>query len=281
MDVHYEKRLEVLTQNAISDALSIYQPLIYELKKTIRSAGDLFAAKKSIEALHHDPEFIKSISTHLLESLETGEALGRSLIIKKDDVAGSGNAVSARDFSLDWIALDDGPVNISFDVVPEAALELLKNKSLTLSGVENQEILDAVRDKIADAIENKMTFAEFEADIDSIFDAFGVTKLSPRHVELVFRMNVFSAYNNGMAQQVSEMADRFPLAFFSPIMDNRSRHIPLRGYYPADIVPMPPIDYNCRCSVRYVHVSQITGQEAPMYLEVPRPDLVKFDQREE
>jgi hypothetical protein len=137
-----------------------------------------------------------------------------------------------------------------------------------------------VRDKIADAIEKKMTFAEFETDVDSIFNAFGVTPLSPRHVELVFRMNVFSAYNNGMAQQVAAMPGRFPIAFFSPIMDNRSRHIPLRGYYPAEIIPIPAIDYNCRCSTRYIHVSQVTGQETPFYNEVPRPDLVKFDQRE-
>jgi hypothetical protein len=281
IDEHYENRMEVLTQNAISDALPIYHPLIDELKKVIRSAGGLSAAKKAIEALHHNSEFVKSLSKHLLDSLESSEALGRSLIIKKDDAAGSGEAVSAKDSSLEWIALDDGPVNISFDVVPQAALELLKNQSLTLSGVENQEILDAVRDKIADAIEKKMTFAEFETDVDSIFNAFGVTPLSPRHVELVFRMNVFSAYNNGMAQQISAMPGRFPLAFFSPIMDARSRHIPLRGYYPADIIPIPPVDYNFRCSIRYIHVSQITGHEAPMYNEIPRPDLVKFDQRED
>ena len=155
IDEHYENRMEVLTQNAISDALPIYHPLIDELKKVIRSAGGLSAAKKAIEALHHDSEFVKSLSKHLLDSLESSEALGRSLIIKKDDAAGSGEAVSAKDSSLEWIALDDGAVNISFDVVPQAALELLKNQSLTLSGVENQEILDAVRDKIADAIEKK------------------------------------------------------------------------------------------------------------------------------
>jgi len=280
MDEHYEKQLEVLTQNAIADALPIYLPLINELKKTVRSAGDLSAAKKAIEALPHNSAFVKSLSKHILDSLEIGEALGRSLIIKKDEIAGTEEAVSARDFSFEWIAFDDGPVNISFDIIPQAALELLKGQSLKLSGVENQEILDAVRDKIAEAIEKKMTFAEFEADIDSIFNAFGVTTLSPRHVELVFRMNIFSAYNNGMAQQISALPDKFPLAFYSPIMDARSRHIPLRGYYPADIIPIPPIDYNCRCGIRYIHVSQITGNEAPVFSEVPRPDLVKFDQRE-
>ena len=281
MDDHYEKRLEVLTNNAIADALPIYQPLIDELKKIVRSAGDLSAAKKAIEKLPHSPEFVKALSKHILDSLETGDALGRSLIIKKDEVGDSGDAVLAKDSSVEWIALDDGPVNISFDVVPQAALELLKKQSIKLSGVENQELLDAVRDKIADAIEKKMTFAEFETDIDSIFNAFGVTPLSPRHVELVFRMNVFTAYNKGQAQQVASMPGRFPIAFFSPIMDSRSRHIPLRGYYPADVVPIPEIDYNCRCSVRYLHISQATGNETPFYNEVPRPDLVKFDQREE
>ena len=55
MDDHYEKRLEVLTNNAIADALPIYQPLIDELKKVVRSAGDLSAAKKAIEKLPHMP----------------------------------------------------------------------------------------------------------------------------------------------------------------------------------------------------------------------------------
>lgn len=263
----------------MSDAIPIYQPVINGLIDTIRTSGDLAKAKKAIEALHPDSDFIKSLSKHILDCLVTGEALGRSLIVRKDASMSTDASISGKDSSLEWTALDDEPVNIAFDVIPEAALELLRQKSLSISGVEDQELRDAVRDKIAEAIEKGMTFDEFEAGMDSIFDSYGVTRLSPHHVELVFRMNVFSAYNKGMAQEISEMSDRFPLAYFSPIHDSRSRHIPLQGYYPTDTIPIPPIDYNCRCSVRYIHVSQITGNEEPQYVVPPRPDLIKFDQR--
>lgn len=185
---------------------------------------------------------------------------------------------AARSFGDEWLVCDD-IVQVSFDIIPRDILDLLKQKSIKIGDTENEDLRNFVRLKIEETIRGRRTFDEWHSEIDGLFDSFGITRLTPHHAELVFRMNIFSVYSQGMAQQRAEMPDRFPIAYFSPIRDGRSRHIPLAGYYPADKVPLSPIDYGCRCSERYIHKSQVTGNETPFYEEVPQPDLVVFDQR--
>jgi uncharacterized protein with gpF-like domain len=157
-------------------------------------------------------------------------------------------------------------------------LEYLDQKALKISGVEQKEMLESIKQQLIQAINDGKSFTDLKSEIDKLFDSAGVTKLSYKHIQLVFRMNTFAAYSIGQAQKVSDMIDRFPLAYFSSIHDNRSRHIRLEGYYKTDSVPLPPIDYNCRCGVRYIHVSQVSGKEI-VFEFPPAPELIVFDQR--
>jgi hypothetical protein len=171
-------------------------------------------------------------------------------------------------------------VSISFNIIPKAALEYLQQKSIKLSGVESQEVLAAVKAKIEEAMNNGTTIFDFRKEIDSIFDSIGITKLSPQRIDLVYRMNTFAAYSVGQANQVADMLDKFPLAYLSAIHDSRARdtHIENEGYYKSNSVPLPPYDYNCRCGVRYIHISQVTGNER-VFAAPPRPDAIVFNQR--
>lgn len=202
--------------------------------------------------------------------------------MKKDLTLSSSKGIIAKDESLDWFVCGDGPVSISFDIIPKAALEYLQNKSIELAGVESKEILVAVKAKIEEAIKNGVTISDFRKEIDSMFDSIGITKLSTQRIDLVYRMNTFAAYNIGQANQVSDMLDKFPMAYLSAIHDGHARlsHRENEGYYKSDSVPLPPYDYNCRCGVRYIHISQITGNEQPFYEMPPRPDAIVFDQRD-
>lgn len=278
IDDHYDRQLETVMTNVVDDAVEIYEPLNAKISAILNSSNDFDTAQQSIAQLD-TKEFQEAFSIHILNALELGNALGRSIITKKDESLSGENSVAAKDESLEWFVCADGPVSISFNIIPKAALEYLQQKSLQLAGVESEAVKAAVKAKIEEAIKSGQTVSDFRKEIDSMFDSLGITKLSKQHIDLVYRMNTFAAYSIGQANQVADMIDRFPLAYFSPIHDSRSRHIPLEGYYPSDIVPLSPIDYNCRCGIRYVHVSQITGNEVPFYSAVPRPDLVKFDQR--
>jgi hypothetical protein len=277
-DDTYFQRLDSVVKNAIDEAVPVYQPLIDQVSKVIRNAIDLQSARQQVEQLQPDPTFTDKFAALILTTMETSEALGRSLVVRRDEAL-TPKPIVGKNISDDWFVCDDGVVKVSFDIIPKDALEYLRQKSLRLAGVESKELQSAVKEALLQAIEKGQTKAEFEAAVNQLFDSFGVTRLSSQRIDLVYRMNAFGAYTIGQAKQVATMIDRFPLAFYSPIHDARSRHIALEGYYHTDSVPLPPIDYKCRCTVIYIHVSQVTGNEK-VFETPPAPDLIKFDQRD-
>jgi len=241
------------------------------------TSGDLNAAIQSLKPLDLS-DFKSKFAEHILNALEVGTALGRSLIVKKSEHFGE--SVVAKNVASDWFICGKGPVSVSFDIVPKAALEYLQQKSIELSGEESKYVLDGVKNRLEAAMKEGKTVEDFRNEINSMFDSLGVTRLSQQRIDLVFRMNTFAAYNVGKMNQVSDMLDRFPLAYLSAIHDSHAReaHKDNEGYYKSDKVPIPPYDYNCRCSVRYIHISQLTGEEK-VYDTPPYPDAIVFNQR--
>ena len=279
----HTQHLETITLNAAKRALPIYTEITKGIKKLLDSSEDKNTFFHLLDK-HLPLQQVIDMSQLLFDMLQTANALGRSQIIALDkDLSARHNMTAKISQKLRWFVCDngdaDGPVNISFDVIPKEALDYLKKKSIKIAGVELNELNEAVKAKLIEAIEKGGTFQDFKDQVDSVFDSYGVTELSDQHIELVYRMNIFSAYSIGQAQQVSGMIDRFPLAYYSPVHDSRSRHLPLEGYYKTESVPIPPVDYNCRCGVRYIHISQVTGKE-DVYESWPDPALVKFDQRD-
>ena len=273
----YEKHVNDVTENSIEGAIPIYQPLVERLSNLLRESDNYNSAQFSLENFT-DEEFLKSFSTYLLDTLETSAELGASLIVQKDAALSGEQQVVGKDIGDDWFVCDGDGVKVSFNVLPKKALEYLRTHAIDVAGIESNQILLDIKNKIMTAIKRGDSFNDFKASVDTLFDYYGITKLDASHIQLVFRMNTFAAYSIGQAQKVSDMIDRFPLAYFSSIHDSKSRHSRLEGYYNAESVPLPPVDYNCRCGVRYIHISQITGNET-VFEVPPAPELIIFDQR--
>lgn len=234
--------------------------------KTARTTLDTFISQT----------FLKQLSKQLQEAIETGESLGRSVIVEKDRVL-SKREPQALFFVL--AAADDRPIRIAFDLIPKEALDYIRYKALTIAGVEHEELRRAVKDAIDKAIREGKTFREFRAEIDQLFDSFGVTRLSNQHIATVYRTNVFTAYSVGAQAQVDTMRDRFPMWRYSAIKDSRTRpdHKELDGrIFRVGEGPVPPIDYNCRCTAIYLHISlvrkNITAEEW-----IGSPGFVRFN----
>jgi len=227
-------------------------------------------------------KFLSKFSDLLRDALETSEALGRSLIVEKDRLLSiSDDIVSGHYLSeLSWIVCEDNLVKITFDLLPKKALEYLNYKAITIAGIEHDQILFDVKKRLLAAIKEGIKFEEWRQSIDEFFDGLGVEKLHPRHAETVFRTNILSSFGIGQLEQAMSMSERFPMWKYSAINDSATR--PEHAQYDGKIFkvgegPIPPIDYNCRCTAIYLHVTQ-TSNVNPEKWKIDRV-TVRFNNR--
>jgi len=281
-DQHYIDRLDTIAANALKDSLPVYAKLVAVLKEIIASSTNETHAKELI-AKFESSKLMQKLSFHFYDVLHTCDALGRSNIVDTDIEASKiANIVAKEIPAMLWFVCDDAPVKISFDLVPKDALKYLQEKSIKLAGVELEELKESVKQSLIKAINDGKTFAHFKNEVDAVFDQYGVTNLSQLHLETVYRTNTFAAYSIGQQNQFKTMQDRFPIAQLIGIHDARERieHRLNEGYYNPSTVPIPPYDYNCRCTIRYIHISQINGKEQPFWESPPAPSAIIFDQRD-
>lgn len=249
----YVKQLMVVEENAISEAVPAYESLIAEVRAVIFNSDSLNSATQRLDAFKPSLNSVQTLFESVFDVLQTSEAIGRSLVIRKDEISVPSTAK--------WVFGAGKTVQVSFDLIPKQALEYLRYKALTIAGVESGEILLAAKEALIRAVQEGKTFEEFRAEMDAIFDAHGVTRLNQKHIETIFRTNIFAAYSIGQTQQALEMQDRFPLWRFSAIHDGRSRHLALEAVYRIGEGPLPPVDFNCRCTAQYLHVSQVKQRD--------------------
>lgn len=272
-DDAYTARAGTIVERTIERSFPVYAGLRKHLIGLIRSATDYDQASDLLEEHGADLEFIKEGAEILFDSMATIDATGRSFVVEKDRFFSQGAHRSPAAFrmsdimidylDLGWFVCADNVVKISFDLIPQAAVEYLRKKSLTISGIENDELLKALQVKLVQAAEQGKTYTEFEAEADQIFTTFGVEPLSARHIQTVFRTNLYSAYSIGQLEQVTLMKESFPLWRYVAILDSATRpeHRALNGkIFRVGEGPYPPIDYNCRCSAQHLHELEVGEQ---------------------
>lgn len=216
---------------------------------------------------------MKRLSDHLRASLETAEALGRSIIVEKDaSLSFAAKSLPGKFIvgnhrmsvaSASWFVCDDKAVRISYDLIPEDVLEYIRYKAFTIAGVEDGQLLEEVKGQIQKAIEAGTDFKDFKLQVNAIFESYGVTKVFNNHLKTVFRTNIFAAYSVAQLRQVQGMPDRFPVWRYMAIRDNRTRasHLELNDkVFKIGDGPIPPIDYNCRCTPQFMHVTEVERQ---------------------
>jgi SPP1 gp7 family putative phage head morphogenesis protein len=286
----YVERLDIVVDNAIEEAVDIYSDFITHIKGVLATANDYYGAVSRLDSFL-DEDFLIGFSKLLQEAFETSDALGRTVVVEKDrKYSGITNASL---LVLAPILASSKPIRIAFDLIPREALEYIRFKALTIAGVEHASFLEAIKNSIESAIRNGTPFNEWKLAIDKFFDSYGVTRLSSHHLQTVYRTNIFSAYSVAAQSQVESMVDRFPYWQYSAIRDNRTRpeHRELdRWIFPTGEGPIPPIDYNCRCTQIYIHASEATrrGINVPSgYARTPdgrvilwsNPGFVRFNTR--
>ncbi|MFN0157614.1 MAG: phage minor head protein, partial [Bacteroidota bacterium] len=141
-------------------------------------------------------------------------------------------------------------------VVPEEAVNYLRRKSFWISGVENDRTLKAIQRRLAEAAQKGKTYQEFLDELSDLLDEAGLLY----RAQTVFRTNLYTAYTIGQLEQVNQMRDRFPLWRYLAILDSATRpeHAALNDQvFRVGEGPLPPIDYNCRCTAQYLHTYEV------------------------
>jgi SPP1 gp7 family putative phage head morphogenesis protein len=157
-----------------------------------------------------------------------------------------------------------------------------RTRAFSIAEQSNADLLEGVRKELQEAVENNMTFRQFLDGMDEVFDKYGVTKLSTRRAELVFRQNVQTAYAVGRHAQMTEphiMRIR-PYWQYVAVRDGRTRpsHRALDGLvFPATHefwnTHYPPNGYQCRCTVKALSERQVRERGLEVLDSLPA-DLV-------
>ena len=137
-------------------------------------------------------------------------------------------------------------------------------QSFTVARVNDTGILEKIKTKLDAALESGIKIEDFTADMDKVFDAAGLTKLNPFHLDTVFLTNAMTGYGEGRKQVIDNLSvDEFPYRQISTVGDSRVRdpHKILDDFVAAkdDAVwtwLKTPFSYRCRCIISPVHVSE-------------------------
>ena len=286
-----------VTDKSVEEAKPIYKQLLDRYLLIIRDSKSFDDAKSNLEENALNEDFIDNLTELLSQSIQTTDSLGRSYIVDKDDYYSPMPAkwkygeyvVSAK--GLQWFAADDKPVKIFFDLVPKEAARFMHYKSFNIAGVENQWVLDAFQTRLEQDLKEGKSYDQFVHDVGVDIDKLGIYGEDPARLNTVFRTNLFSAYTIGQLDQVSQMPDRFPMWRYVAILDDRTResHRQLNGLiFKQGEGPIPPIDYNCRCTAQFLHIYEIerlnpdvVKDDRLMDLELLLGDRLKFDMKTE
>ncbi|TAK51453.1 MAG: hypothetical protein EPO24_15815 [Bacteroidetes bacterium] len=268
-----------------------------EAERLLKEAKSFEEAKNKIAGLV-SPEFINKFGEGIFARLQLSDALGRSYVIEKDRYYSEKSKKQAAKYfigkytvtasGLNWFAGADERVKVSFDLVPQAAVDAMREKSFWLSGIENKQFLDAIQKKLEQALKDGTGYKEFAQGAREVIETMGYSGDEPLRLSTVYRTNLFSAYSLGQMEQIEQVKDRFPMWRYVAIRDNRTResHLELDGkVFRVGEGPVPPIDFNCRCSAQYIHVSETAGLE-PWSVNnterfMKRVGLEPFDMHEE
>ena len=187
------------------------------------------------------------------------DVLARAM--KAADAAGAGSVLGAGGGSTLW------GVGTPF----KDALEYFQDQAFTIAKVSAQDLLDAVKAEIEDAIKNGATLADFAAKMPDLFSRHGYTALKPHRVEVIYRTNVQGAFNNGRLRQMASPAVTAarPYWKYHAVGDlaTRPEHAAMNGrIYPYNdpvwrrMYPYkgePWQWFNCRCLVTTVSESEM------------------------
>jgi len=162
--------------------------------------------------------------------------------------------------ALDWFSKRKVITKLKFMKLSAEA----RWQSFTIARVSDKKVLDDIKTKLTDALKSGITIDDFRMDIDKTFDAVGVTKLNPFHLDTVFLTNAMTGYGEGRKQVIDDLSDdEFPYRQVVTVGDDRVRdaHAEIDGYVADKNDSVwtwlkTPFSYRCRCGIWTVHKSE-------------------------
>jgi SPP1 gp7 family putative phage head morphogenesis protein len=198
---------------------------------------------------------------------------------------------------------DEAPEGLRFPIIEEGARRLLetnvlprdqfdeaseaaKQRAFTMTTDVELDVIQRVRDTLAENIDKGTSLNGFRKDLD---DELRRSFIGPAHLETVYRTNVQSAFRDGRQTLLSNaiVAAAFPYQSYIPIQDDRVRDSHARleslGLDGTNIYRLddpfwdyftPPIHYNCRCATNLLTLdaaAEAGVKEAREWLASGRP----------
>ena len=130
--------------------------------------------------------------------------------------------------------------------------------AFTVAKVENLMLIERLRDLLAESLDRGWTQQEFINRLNAEFDAAGVTRMNPYHLDTVYQTNMQTAYMNGRIMQMSHPAvvKALPWWRYRTMEDElvRPNHAALNNFIARATDPVwgsisPPNGYRCRCEL--------------------------------
>jgi SPP1 gp7 family putative phage head morphogenesis protein len=167
-----------------------------------------------------------------------------------------------------------------FDQLEEA----YRRRAFTVSYVDKKNLIAAIQKEVAAEMLTGGDESSFRNRLDGFWRREGMDPLSDHHVQVVYRNNHHSAYNDGRLQAAKQLApEEFPGLAFDATMDGRTRpsHRQLHGYTaPVNDaiwnVLRPPLDHNCRCTVSLVHKDDFAGYTPALPIDLSTAPDMRF-----
>lgn len=166
------------------------------------------------------------------------------------------------------------PVELSFDVPPEEAINYFRDKrvvkraefddltgqaragAFTVGGIYRKRTLEAFKKEIARALAEGTPEREVIKRFRDILSGAGHRELGAFPLETIFRTNMQTAYGTGRRRALERVAEDLPFWTYNAVLDDRTRpaHRALDGVtlptdHPFWQEHFPPFGFNCRCAV--------------------------------
>lgn len=149
----------------------------------------------------------------------------------------------------------------------EDAVEYFRSRALTVSGITDKTLVDAIQQMLLDAMDPEkgpVTLEEFIANVGDLFGRYGYGEIGAWQIATIFRTNIHVAYSGGRYRQMQAVRERRPYWRYSAVMDSATRpaHRAVHGKIFRNDHPFwqtwyPPNGFNCRCMVYTVSERQM------------------------
>lgn len=234
-----ESELQTIFDGSLSAGAEVvgdYLAGLLPLARRSATSEEFFRSASRPSAVFH-----VGLGVGLLQGISGAAELGRE--VTRLTRPGAGVLAAAGGVRLDRYSGD--PIE----------LDWFRQQAFTVSGIQQQQVLGVLRQKIEDALSGSSGWQEFRNSAVDVFRQTGV-EISDGQLKTVFNTNLASAHGAGKWLEGQAAADVLPYWQYLTAGDVRVR--PAHQLQDGKVYPknhpywnlwFPPNGYNCRCTV--------------------------------